>query len=121
MATQDYEGALAALRPLAEAAEAPSLLFPRQEAVALYAEALLAAGQVDEAVRWARRAVQVPSEQIRSRILAAQALAEALAAAGAEQEARAAAAEAVELAHATERVSERPLAEATQARVGGSA
>lgn len=121
LATQDYEGALAALRPLAEAAEAPSLLFPRQEAVALYAEALLAAGQVDEAVRWARRAVQVPSEQIRSRILAAQALAEALAAAGAEQEARAAAAEAVELAHATERVSERPLAEATQARVGGSA
>lgn len=121
LAIGDVDGALATLRPLAEAADAPSLLFPRQEAVARYAEALLAAGKVTEAVQWARRAIEVPAEQVRSQALTHRVLAEALAAIGAEEEARAAAAEAVRWANATERVSERAPVEQTRSLLEGAA
>jgi class 3 adenylate cyclase/tetratricopeptide (TPR) repeat protein len=118
LAAGDHAGALAMLEPLAHAADAPSLLFPRQQAVAMYAAALLAAGRLDEAVSWARRACEVPAEDIRSRVVAARVLARTLAATGAREQARAAADEAVRLAYATTQVSERAATDAVRTRLG---
>jgi hypothetical protein len=56
------------------------LLLPRRLAAAVYAEALLAAERVDEALEWARRAIDAPGEDVRSACLAQRALARALAA-----------------------------------------
>jgi class 3 adenylate cyclase/tetratricopeptide (TPR) repeat protein len=118
MAMGDHEGALRVLEPLAVAADAPSVLFPRRQAVATYAAALLAAGRADEAVTWARRAVQVPAEDIRSRVTSARVLARALAATGETAQARMVADEAVALAYATQQVSERDATDAVRARLG---
>jgi tetratricopeptide (TPR) repeat protein len=118
MAISDHAGALAVLEPLAVAADAPSVLFPRRQAVASYAAALLAAGRADEAVTWARRAEQVPAEDIRSRVVAARVLARALAATGAVDDARVAATEAVRLAYATQQSSERAASDAVRRQVG---
>jgi class 3 adenylate cyclase/tetratricopeptide (TPR) repeat protein len=117
MAISDYDGALAVLEPLAAAADAPSVLFPRRLAVATYASALLAVDRADEAVTWARRAASVPAEDIRSRAVTARVLARALAATGAADEARMAAAEAVRLAYATEQISERAATDAVHDRL----
>jgi class 3 adenylate cyclase/tetratricopeptide (TPR) repeat protein len=113
----DRESALAALEPIAAAADSPSLLFPRRQAVATYAEALLEDGRGEEALRWARRAEQVPAEDIRSRVVSAQVLARALAAVGAADRARAAADQAVRLAYSTQQVSERVVADEIRARL----
>jgi class 3 adenylate cyclase/tetratricopeptide (TPR) repeat protein len=118
MALSDHPGALAVLEPLARAADAPSVLFPRRQAVASYAAALLAAGRAEEAVTWAQRASQVPAEDIRSRVVSARVLARALAATGATGPARVAADQAVQLAYATEQASERAATEAVRRLLG---
>lgn len=115
LALADHASALAVLAPVAAAADAPSLLLPRRQALAAYASAFLAAGRVADAVTWARRAQQAPAEDIRSRVISARVLARALAAAGAMDEARATADEAVRLAYSTEQVSERVATEAVRA------
>jgi class 3 adenylate cyclase/tetratricopeptide (TPR) repeat protein len=117
MAISDYEGALAVLEPLAAAADAPSVLFPRRLAVATYASALLAVDRPDEAVSWARRASEIPAEDIRSRVVTARVLAKALAATGSLAQARATADEAVRFAYETQQVCERAATEAVRARL----
>ncbi|HEX7744030.1 MAG TPA: hypothetical protein VF462_02040, partial [Micromonosporaceae bacterium] len=62
----------------------------------------------------------VPAEDVRSRVIAAQALAEALSAVGRDAEACAAADEAVRLAYVTEQASERVAADELRARLGSS-
>jgi class 3 adenylate cyclase/tetratricopeptide (TPR) repeat protein len=118
LAQGDHERALMVLEPLAAAADSPSLLFPRRQALAAYASVLLAAGRPDAAVTWARRSAEVPAEDIRSRVVSARVLARALAATGALAEARAAADEAVRMAYATQQVSERPATDSVRARMG---
>ncbi|HEX6077166.1 MAG TPA: adenylate/guanylate cyclase domain-containing protein [Micromonosporaceae bacterium] len=111
-----------AIRLLADVAGTPcqeSLIFPRRQAAAAYASALLAAGQVSEALIEAGRALQVQAEDIRSGVYGRLVYARALAAAGEPERARTAAAEAVELAYATEHVSERAAADALLARFSG--
>lgn len=117
LATSDHEAARAALEPIVSALDAPSVLVSRREAVATYAQAVLAAGRPDAALTWARRANDVPAEDIRGRILGARVLACALTATGAHPQARAAATEAVRLAYATEQVSERPAIDQLRAQL----
>jgi len=107
LARDDAATAAQILAPIAQAAHGPSLLFSRRQAVTAYARALLGDGRVDEAVDWARRALDVPAEDVRGRVVATRVLAEALAAAGRSAEALDTAQEAVRLAYATQQVSER--------------
>jgi hypothetical protein len=88
--------------------------------VAAYAAALLEAGQLDNAVATARRGTEVMAEDVRSGVLAHRVYAEALAAAGSADEARAQAQRAVDLAYATECVSERDAADALLSRVAST-
>jgi tetratricopeptide (TPR) repeat protein len=117
LARDDAPGAARLLAPIAEAADDPSLLFSRRQAVASYANALLLGGRVEEALHWARRAVTLRAEDVRSNTVATRVLAHVLAAAGRVDEARATAQEAVQLAYATEQASERPAAEALLRRL----
>jgi len=103
------------------AADAPSsVLFSRRHTLARYAAALLADGQVVAALDWARQAVEAPGEDIRSQVVAAKVLAEALAATGRSAEAWAAAEEAVRLAYATQQTSERAGAVALRSRLAAA-
>jgi hypothetical protein len=70
---------------------------------------------VDEALTAARRSLEMPAEDVRSGVLAQRAYAEALAASGDRDAAREAAQRAVDLAYATELVSERSAADALAA------
>ncbi|MBM0232532.1 AAA family ATPase [Micromonospora sp. STR1_7] len=118
LAAGDSATAVGLLAPVATAAaSAPSLLFSRRQTMARYASALLAHGQREQALDWARRAVTAPAEDVRSQVIAAGVLAEALAACGHPQEARSCADEAVRLAYATEQRSERAAAESLRARL----
>jgi class 3 adenylate cyclase/tetratricopeptide (TPR) repeat protein len=117
LARDDAPGATRLLAPIAEAADDPSLLFSRRQAVASYAHALLLAGRVEEAVGWARRAVTLRAEDVRSNTVATRILAQVLAAAGRVDEARETAQAAVQQAYATEQASERPAAEALLRRL----
>ncbi|MEU4336483.1 adenylate/guanylate cyclase domain-containing protein [Micromonospora lupini] len=118
LAAGDPATAVGLLAPVATtAAHAPSLLFSRRQTMARYASALLAHGQREQALDWARRAVTAPAEDVRSQVIAASVLAEALAACGHPIEARSCADEAVRLAYATEQRSERAAAKALQARL----
>ncbi|GIJ52193.1 hypothetical protein Val02_90790 [Virgisporangium aliadipatigenens] len=103
---------------IAAAATEPSLLYPRKLAIAGYAEALLTDGQAEEALSWARRAVDLPGEDVRSKVVAGRVLAAALAASGQKAEALSVAAQAVQEAYGTQQASERSAAEATLAAVG---
>jgi class 3 adenylate cyclase/tetratricopeptide (TPR) repeat protein len=107
LAVGDTEAALRHLEPVAAAYEAPSLLITRRQAVAAYAEALIVAGRLPEAVEWARRAIVAPGEDARSACLAQRVLARALAIDGELGSARVSASEAVTSAYATEQRSER--------------
>ncbi|MDO3703649.1 adenylate/guanylate cyclase domain-containing protein [Micromonospora sp. C28SCA-DRY-2] len=119
LAAGDPATAVGLLAPVATAAaNSPSLLFSRRQTMARYASALLAHGQRDQALDWARRAVLAPAEDVRSQVVAASVLAEALAACGRPVEALACAEEAVRLAYATEQRSERAAADALLARLG---
>ncbi|MEU8182909.1 adenylate/guanylate cyclase domain-containing protein [Micromonospora sp. NPDC049044] len=118
LAAGDSATAVGLLAPVATAAaNAPSLLLSRRQTMAQYAAALLAHGQREQALDWARRAVAAPAEDVRSQVIAASVLAEALAACGYPTEARSSADEAVRLAYATEQRSERAAANALRARL----
>ena len=117
LAAGDHDAAIRLLGPLAEAADRPSMLFPRRQVVAYHAAALLAAGRVGEAVTVARHAVELPGEDVRSLVVASRILAEVLAAADDIDEARAVAAVAVEQAHATPQRSERAAARSLLTRL----
>ncbi|MFC4019722.1 adenylate/guanylate cyclase domain-containing protein [Micromonospora sp. GCM10011542] len=118
LAAGDPATAVGLLAPVATAAaHAPSLLFSRRQTMARYASALLAHGQREQALDWARRAVAAPAEDVRSQVIGASVLAEALAACGHHAEALECADEAVRLAYATEQRSERAAADALRARL----
>jgi tetratricopeptide (TPR) repeat protein len=112
LADDDAPAAVRLLAPIADEADDPSLLFSRRQAVASYANALLAAGRPEEALHWAQRAMDVPAEDVRSCVVSTRVLAQALAAAGRPADARATAREAVRLAYATQQVSERQTSDA---------
>lgn len=84
-----------------------SLLYPRRHALSVYAEALLATGEVTQALEWARHALAVPDEDIRSEVRALRTLARVLAAAGDAAGAREAALQAVDAASRTDHLGER--------------
>jgi tetratricopeptide (TPR) repeat protein len=113
----DLEAARSLLAEVVVAAGSPSLIFPRRQALAHYAGVLLALDRVEEALQWAQRAQQVPAEDVRSRVIAYRALASALAATGDHEAAVLTAKEAVQLAYATEQVSERAASNATYDRL----
>jgi class 3 adenylate cyclase/tetratricopeptide (TPR) repeat protein len=111
-AAGDAPAAVAMLADMAALVDVPSLLFPRRQAVASYAEALLAAGRPEDALEWARRAVAAPGEDVRSRVHAGRALARALDAVGQHAEAATVASAALREANATQQVSERAATQA---------
>ncbi len=119
LAQGDIDSALLTLREVAENEAWPSVLLSRRQAVAEYASALLAAGRVDEALAAARRAAELPAEDIRGLVVGDRVLARALAAAGECGEARAAASAAVRTAYASQQTSERPAADAALAAISG--
>jgi class 3 adenylate cyclase/tetratricopeptide (TPR) repeat protein len=86
-----------------------TLLFPRRQALAHLAGSLLDSGDPGEGLDVARRAVWVPAEDIRSRVLALRALGTALRAHGDSDGARRAYTEALEVARETEARSEETL------------
>jgi class 3 adenylate cyclase/tetratricopeptide (TPR) repeat protein len=75
LAAGEISEAIEILAPLAAEPRAPSMLFVRRQAVALYARALLEAGQVPEALEQARLAVELPGDDARSRVSAGRVLA----------------------------------------------
>jgi class 3 adenylate cyclase len=121
LAEGNASDAVRLLDPIVAADAPPSVLFSRRHALARYAAALLADGQVAAALEWARRALEAPGEDIRSRVIATEVLAEALAAARQPVEACAAAQEAVRLAYATQQISERAGAERLRVRLAAGA
>ena len=78
----DLETALKILGEIADSPQQPTLLFPMRQAMAHYAGTLLDSGRADEAVAVAERALTVPAEDVRSRVIALRALGAARAAAG---------------------------------------
>lgn len=117
LAHDDPATAAQLLAPIAESSGGSSMMFPRRQAVAAYANALLLAGRPTEALVWAQRALQVPSEDVRSAVVATRVLAQTLAAAGQPERARTVAREAVRLAYATEQASERAASDALLAEL----
>ncbi|HVB26702.1 MAG TPA: tetratricopeptide repeat protein, partial [Mycobacteriales bacterium] len=67
--------ALDLLAAAAADADSPSLLFPRRQALAHWAGALLAAGEPRSALAVAEQALAVPAEDVRSRVVALRVLA----------------------------------------------
>ncbi|GAA4679601.1 adenylate/guanylate cyclase domain-containing protein [Phytohabitans rumicis] len=112
----DAPTAIGLLAPIATA-KGPGLLFSRRQALATYAAALLAEGQQIQALDWARRALAVPAEDVRSCVITAEVLADALAAGGLHEEALAAADDAVRYAYGTQRLGERAGADAVRGRL----
>jgi len=117
LAQGNIDAALSSLSEVAENEAWPSVLLSRRQAVAEYAAALLAAGRVDEALDTARRAAELPAEDVRGRVVGDRVLARALAAAGECKEARLAASAAVRTAYASQQISERPAADAALAAI----
>jgi hypothetical protein len=113
----DPATAIGLLAPIATAGDGCVLLFSKQHALARYASALLADGRCEQALDWAQRACAAPAEDVRSRVVAAEVLAESLAVVGRGEEARIAAQRAVNLAYATEQSSERRGADALNDRL----
>ena len=103
----ELESALALLREAAEVQEEGSLVFPRRQALAHLAGALLESGKAGEALAAAQRALGVPAEDIRSRVVALRVLAQCLARCGDAPAALYAARQAKALAESTEMRSER--------------
>jgi tetratricopeptide (TPR) repeat protein len=95
----------------AEVCREASLIFPRRQALAHLAGALLEAGGRGEALATIQDAFGVPAEDVRSRVVALRVLAQCLAAAGDPTAAAAALRQAVALAGATEMTSEMPATE----------
>jgi hypothetical protein len=103
----EMERALPLLRE-AQGAVEPTLVFPRRQALAHLAGALLQDGDAAAATAAIRQAFTVPAEDVRSRTVALRVLAQTLAASGDEPAARQALRQAVALAGATEMRSELP-------------
>jgi class 3 adenylate cyclase/tetratricopeptide (TPR) repeat protein len=112
LAAGDIETALQTLEPVATQPAGAALLFPRRQGVALYARALRFAGRSADALRYARQAVEMPGEDVRSRVVGLRELASSLAATGGCQEATVAAAEAVRVAYGSPQLSERAASDA---------
>ncbi|GAA1789048.1 hypothetical protein GCM10009682_08880 [Luedemannella flava] len=131
LAVGDVANALDLLEAVASevdsAATRPALIFSRRQVLSTHAEALLAAGRPADAVASARRAVELPAEDVRSRVLALRVLAASLAATGADGEPGAAAEaeivarQAVAEAYATQQASERRGVDAVLAAVSSPA
>jgi tetratricopeptide (TPR) repeat protein len=117
LASGDAPGAVNLLADVAALGDAPSLLFPRRQAIAAYAEALLAAGRPEDALDWARRAVVAVGEDVRSRVYAGRVLARALGAVGRRADAVQAASAAVREAYATQQSAERTATQAVLSSV----
>jgi tetratricopeptide (TPR) repeat protein len=98
-ALRELDGALAT-------ADTPALLFPRRQALAHRAGTLLQLGRHDEALAAARQAVEMPTEDVRARVLALRALGSALRACGEAEAGRRALREALEVARSTGQRSE---------------
>ncbi|MBL7496238.1 AAA family ATPase [Frankia sp. CNm7] len=96
------------LREALAASEPATLLFPRRQAYAHLAGTLLEAGQPEEALAVARRAVAVDAEDVRAQVLAWRALGTTLAASGDREGGRDAYLRALRAATSTEAVSEAP-------------
>ena len=107
----DNAAALRLFGDIAAHLGAPTLLYPRRRAVARYADVLRTEGRAEESLRWARRAIEAPGEDISSRVGAQLAYAKALAANDMQTEAVDAAREAVSLTYSTEQRSHRGEAE----------
>jgi class 3 adenylate cyclase/tetratricopeptide (TPR) repeat protein len=112
LAAGDTGSALETLAPVAAHPSGIALLFPRRQGVAVYARALRVAGRTGEALGYARRAVEMPGEDVRSRVIALRELASTLAALGQCDEAGAVAAEAVQVAYGSPQVAERAASDA---------
>jgi class 3 adenylate cyclase/tetratricopeptide (TPR) repeat protein len=112
------EDALALLHEARSCREA-SLLFPRRQALAHLAGALLESGQPGDALRVIREAFTVPAEDVRSRVVALRVLAQCLAACGDQPAAELAVRQAVALAGSTEMRSELPASERALASLVG--
>ncbi|MEX5636378.1 tetratricopeptide repeat protein [Parafrankia sp. FMc2] len=100
--------AIAGLRGALAVSEPATLMFPRRQAYAHLAGTLLDAGEPDEALRVARRAVSVDAEDVRAQVLAYRALGTVLAAHGDVEGSREAYQQALAAATATGAVSEAP-------------
>ena len=92
------DDALALLATAVDADVEPTLLFPRRQALAHHAGALLDAGRVQEAVVEIERALAVPAEDVRSRVVTLRVLAAVRARIGDPGGAREALNEALEIA-----------------------
>jgi tetratricopeptide (TPR) repeat protein len=115
----DTAAALRILAPVAAETCGVALLFPRRQGVALYARALRSAGRTEEALGYARQAVAMPGEDVRSRAVALRELASTLAGTGDVAEARSTAAEAVRVAYGSPQVGERAPSDALVVALGG--
>jgi tetratricopeptide (TPR) repeat protein len=113
LAAGDTPMAIRLLAPVAATPHAPSMLYARRQGVALYAEALLAAGQVEEALAAAELAESLPAVDVRSRVRSAVTYARVLDAAGHGAQALVAAERARSIAEGTQQASERAVALAT--------
>ncbi len=117
LARGDAAAAMAALAEAAEAETEPAVLLTRRHAVAIYAHALLLAGDLDGATQRAHQAVGLPAEDVRSQVVSARVLAQVLAAGGQVEQAREWAVTAVRMALSTEQVAERAASEAVLAEL----
>jgi class 3 adenylate cyclase/tetratricopeptide (TPR) repeat protein len=102
----DLDAALHELDAALAQTTRPALLFPLRQALAHRAGTLLQLGRVTEALETARQAVDVPGEDVRSRVLALRALGSALRASGEPDEAQRVITRALELASSTGQRSE---------------
>ncbi len=118
LAAGDTAAALTDLEPVATHPGGAALLFPRRQGVALYARALRCAGRAEEALGYARQAVGMPGEDVRSRVVALRELASTLAETGDLAEARSVAAEAVRAAYDSPQAGERAASDALAASLG---
>ncbi|HWB36971.1 MAG TPA: tetratricopeptide repeat protein, partial [Rugosimonospora sp.] len=117
LAAGEPERAIELLRPVAGQADGVALLFPRRQGVALYAAALRAVDRLPEALAQARRAVAMPGEDVRSRVIALRELADCLSASGEFEPAVRAAQDAVAVAYSTAQVAERAASDALLLKV----
>ena len=107
----DLDTALKVLDEIVAMEGQPTRLFPMRQAVAHYAGTLLDAGRPVEALAAAERAVTIPAEDVRSRVIAWRALGAARAANGLRAAAEQAYRAALEASHATEHAVERDTTE----------
>ncbi len=111
------EEALPLLEEAARSTEEPSLIFPRRQALAHYAGALLELGRAADALATTNRALAVPAEDVRSRVVALRVLANCYQASGDLPAARYAVRQALALARSTEMEAEVPATERSAANL----